>query len=100
MDHTKGSPVDPNLLYASARTHQWYDGTPHSSEFKRVWHFEPSLTDPDTVYAGIEDAAIFNTTDGGKSWNELPGLRGHGSAMAAGRRWDVCMPLCSTPNQR
>jgi photosystem II stability/assembly factor-like uncharacterized protein len=60
-------------------THQWYDGTAHPWEFKRVWHFEPSLDDPDTVYAGIEDAAIFKTTDGGTSWAELPGLRGHGS---------------------
>src|SRR5262249_30584701 len=49
-------------------THQWYDGTPHPWEFKRVWHLEPSLTDPDTVYAGVEDAAMFRTTDGGKSW--------------------------------
>src|SRR6201987_5464016 len=64
-------------------THQWYDGTPHPYEFKRVWHIEPSLTDPDTVYAGVEDAAIFQTTDGGSSWHELPGLRGHGS----GPRW-------------
>ena len=111
MYHIKGSPADPNRLYASQSTgwhgqmvqrsddggatwnpidnkfayegatgtHQWYDGTPHPWEFKRVWHFEPSLTDPDTVYAGIEDAAIFKTTDGGKSWNELPGLRGHGT---------------------
>src|SRR5882762_5883338 len=60
-------------------THQWYDGTPHPWEFKRVWHIEPSLTDPDTVYAGVEDAALFKTTDGGRNWNELPGLRGHGS---------------------
>ncbi len=109
--HIKGSPVDPNRLYASQSsgwfgqiiqrsddggatwnpvdnkfaydgvpgTHQWYDGTPHPWEFKRVWHLEPSLTDPDTVYAGIEDAALFKSTDGGKSWNELSGLRGHGS---------------------
>src|SRR5690242_14940103 len=113
--HVKGSPADPNRIYASQSsawfgqlvqrsddggktwnavgnkfvydgvpgTHQWYDGTPHPWEFKRVWHFEPSLTDPDTVYAGIEDAAIFQTTDGGKNWQELPGLRGHGS----GPRW-------------
>ena len=60
-------------------THQWYDGTPHPWEFKRVWHLEPSLTDPDTVYAGVEDAALFRSTDGGKSWQELSGLRGHGS---------------------
>jgi photosystem II stability/assembly factor-like uncharacterized protein len=40
---------------------------------------EPSLSDPDTVYAGVEDAALFRTTDGGKSWQELPGLREHGS---------------------
>jgi photosystem II stability/assembly factor-like uncharacterized protein len=111
MYHMKGSPVDPNRLYASQSsgwfgqiiqrsddggatwnpvdnkfaydgvpgTHQWYDGTPHPWEFKRVWHLEPSLTDPDTVYAGIEDAALFKSTDGGRSWIELSGLRGHGS---------------------
>ncbi len=56
-------------------THQWYDGTQHPWEFKRVWHLEPSPTDPDTVYAGIEDAALFRTTDAGQTWHELPGLR-------------------------
>jgi photosystem II stability/assembly factor-like uncharacterized protein len=60
-------------------THQWYDGTPHPWEFKRVWHLEPSLNDPDTVYAGVEDAALFCSSDGGQTWRELPGLRGHGS---------------------
>ncbi len=60
-------------------THQWYDGTQHPWEFKRVWHLEPSLTDPETVYAGVEDAALFRSTDGGQSWHELSGLRGHGS---------------------
>jgi hypothetical protein len=109
--HVKGSPADPNRLYASQSsgwfgqliqrsndggktwepvdnkfvydgvpgTHKWYDGTPHPWEFKRVWHLEPSLTDPDTVYAGVEDAALFRTMDGGKSWQELPGMRGHGT---------------------
>jgi photosystem II stability/assembly factor-like uncharacterized protein len=109
--HVKGSPVNPNRLYASQSTgwfgqliqrsddggvtwnpvsnqfnyagvpgtHQWYDGTPHPWEFKRVWHLEPSLSDPDTVYAGVEDAALFRSTDGGASWVELPGLRGHGT---------------------
>jgi len=109
--HVKGSPADPNRLYASQcsgwfgqliqrsddggktwepvdnkfvydgvpGTHKWYDGTPHPWEFKRVWHLEPSLTDPDTVYAGVEDAALFRTMDGGKSWQELPGMRGHGT---------------------
>ena len=111
MYHLKGSPVDPDRLYASQTsgwfgqliqrssdgsktwepmgnkfvydgvpgTHQWYDGTPHPWEFKRVWHLEPSLTDPDTVYAGVEDAALFRTTDGGQTWHELKGLREHGS---------------------
>jgi photosystem II stability/assembly factor-like uncharacterized protein len=60
-------------------THQWYDGTAHPWEFKRVWHLEPSLTDPDTVYAGIEDAALFKSSDGGKGWQEVSGLRKHGS---------------------
>lgn len=113
--HLKGSPADPNRIYASqasdwfgqvihrsddggqtwetvgnrfayegeAGTHQGYDGTPHPWEFKRVWHLEPSLSDPDTVYAGVEDAALFRSTDGGQSWQELPGLRGHGS----GPKW-------------
>src|SRR5215467_8041681 len=61
-------------------THQWYDGTQHPWEFARVWHLEPSPTDPDTVYAGFEDAALFRSTDGGQTWRELPGLRTHQSA--------------------
>jgi len=113
--HIKGSPVDPNRLYASQSsswfgqvvqrssdggktwetvgnqfaydgipgTHQWYDGTPHPWEFKRVWHFEPSLTDAETVYAGVEDAAMFKSTDGGQTWKELSGLREHGT----GPKW-------------
>jgi photosystem II stability/assembly factor-like uncharacterized protein len=137
MYHVKGSPADPNRLYASQSsgwfgqiiqrsddggktwhqpgtpvgetpasgppkpasnkfvydasdesgkpltTHQWYDGTQHPWEFKRVWHLEPSLQDPDTVYAGVEDAALFRSTDGGQNWTELPGLRGHGT----GPKW-------------
>lgn len=105
--HLKGSPVDPNRIYAAQSsgwfgqkiqrsddggktwspvgsefnydgvpgTHQWYDGTQHPWEFKRVWHLEPSLTAPDVVYAGVEDAALFRSTDGGQSWQELPALR-------------------------
>jgi BNR/Asp-box repeat protein len=122
MYHLKGSPVDPNRIYASQTsgwfgqiiqrsddggktwnppgggptttpegmpqgesnkfvyegevgTHKWYDGTQHPWEFKRVWHLEPSLTEPDTVYAGVEDAALFQSTDGGKTWKEFPALR-------------------------
>jgi photosystem II stability/assembly factor-like uncharacterized protein len=122
MYHLKGSPVEPNRIYASQTsgwfgqivqrsddggktwatpggeqtptpgempkgqsnrfvyegevgTHKWYDGSQHPWEFKRIWHLEPSLTDADTVYAGAEDAAIFQSTDGGNSWRELPGLR-------------------------
>jgi photosystem II stability/assembly factor-like uncharacterized protein len=60
-------------------THQWYDGTQHPWEFKRVWHLEPSPKDPNLVYAGVEDAAIFRSTDGGMNWQELSGLRGHGT---------------------
>jgi hypothetical protein len=76
-----------NFVYDAAAapltTHQWYDGTQHPWEFKRVWHLEPSLTDPDTVYAGVEDAALFISRDGGENWKELPGLRGHGT----GPKW-------------
>jgi photosystem II stability/assembly factor-like uncharacterized protein len=64
-------------------THQSIDGTQQPWAFKRVWHLEPSLKDPDTVYAGVEAAALFRTTDGGKTWQELAGLRGHGS----GPKW-------------
>jgi photosystem II stability/assembly factor-like uncharacterized protein len=60
-------------------THQHYDGSQRPWEFKRVWHLEPSHSDPDAVYAGVEDAALFRTTDGGRSWHELAGLRGHGT---------------------
>jgi len=109
--HLKGSPADPDRIYASQSTswfgqliqrsddggrtwapvgnrfayatetgtHQWYDGTPHPWEFARVWHLEPSLSDPDTVYAGVEDAAMFKSIDGGAEWNEVPGLREHGT---------------------
>jgi photosystem II stability/assembly factor-like uncharacterized protein len=77
---TTWNAVDNTFQYDGVPgTHQWYDGTPHPWEFKRIWHLEPSLTDPDVVYAGAEDAALFKTTDGGKSWVELSGLRKHGS---------------------
>jgi photosystem II stability/assembly factor-like uncharacterized protein len=110
--HVKGSPVDPNRIYAAQNTgwfgqiiqrsddggktwnpvgnkfayegatgsHLWYDGTPRPWEFKRVWHLEPSLTDPDVVYAGVEDASLFRSTDGGQNWQELPSLRQHATA--------------------
>jgi photosystem II stability/assembly factor-like uncharacterized protein len=68
-----------------AGTHQWYDGRPHPWEFKRVWHIEPSPSDPDVAYAGVEDAALFRTTDGARTWHELPGLRSvDGSKWAPG----------------
>jgi hypothetical protein len=77
-------PVGNQFVYEGVvGTHQWYDGTPHPWEFARVWHLEPSWTDPDLVYAGVEDAALFRSSDAGVSWQELPGLRGHGS----GSRW-------------
>jgi len=112
--HLKGSPAEPDRLYASQTsgwfgqmiqrsdnggktwepvgnefnydgvpgTHQWYDGTQHPWEFKRIWHLEPSPADPDTVYAGAEDAALFKTTDGARTWQELPGVR-----SAKGHLW-------------
>jgi hypothetical protein len=77
-------PVGNKFAYeGETGTHQWYDGTPHPWEFKRVWHLEPSLADPDVVYAGVEDAALFRSSDGGLTWGELPGLRNHGS----GSKW-------------
>ena len=82
-------PVGNKFVYDSSpktgkplTTHQWYDGTPHPWEFKRVWHLEPSLNDSDTVYAGVEDAALFRSTDGGETWQEIPGLRGHGTGAS------------------
>jgi hypothetical protein len=61
-------------------THLWYDGTPRPFEFKRIWHLEPSPGEPDVVYAGAEDAALFRSADAGNSWEELPALRTHASA--------------------
>jgi photosystem II stability/assembly factor-like uncharacterized protein len=112
--HMKGSPVNPDRLYASQSsgwfgqiiqrsedggktwaptgkdfvydgvpgTHQWYDGTPHPWEFARVWHLEPSPVDAETVYAGVEDAALFKSTDGGGTWKELSGLREHSTGAS------------------
>jgi photosystem II stability/assembly factor-like uncharacterized protein len=80
-------PVGNKFAYeGTPGTHMWYDGTPHPWEFKRVWHIEPSITDPDTIYAGVEDAAFFRSTDAGATWHELAGLRTHpsGSNWAPG----------------
>jgi photosystem II stability/assembly factor-like uncharacterized protein len=77
------NPVGNKFAYdGDPGTHLWYDGTPHPWEFKRVWHVEPSLSDPDTVYAGVEDAAFFRSSDGGQTWHELPSLRSQ-----QGSRW-------------
>jgi photosystem II stability/assembly factor-like uncharacterized protein len=77
------APVGNKFAYDGVPgTHQWYDGTQHPWEFKRVWHLEPSLDDPDTVYAGAEDAALFRSADGGQTWGELPALR-----AAKGNLW-------------
>jgi hypothetical protein len=74
------NPVGNEFRYdGEAGTHQWYDGTSRPWEFTRVWHLEPALDDPDVVYAGVEDAALFRSGDGGLTWQELAGLRGHGS---------------------
>jgi photosystem II stability/assembly factor-like uncharacterized protein len=78
-------PVGKEFAYdGDPGTHQFFDGTQVPWEFKRVWHLEPSLSDPDLVYAGIEDAGLFRTTDGGTSWHELPGLRAHGTGPSWG----------------
>ncbi len=77
------TPVGNDFGYqGETGTHQWYDGTPHPWEFARVWHLEPSPTDPDLVYAGVEDAALFVSADGGESWEEKPALRTHPSGPA------------------
>src|SRR3981081_4485448 len=75
-----GDPVGNQFAYDGVPgTHQWYDGSLKPWEFKRVWHLEPSLNDPDTVYAGVGDAALFRSPEGGGSWQELRGLREHGT---------------------
>ncbi|MFZ6027194.1 MAG: WD40/YVTN/BNR-like repeat-containing protein [Chloroflexota bacterium] len=76
-------PVGNQFIYEGVPgTHQWYDGTQHPWEFARVWYLEPSLNDPDTLYAGVEDAALFRSSDGGQTWQELSGLR-----SAKGHLW-------------
>jgi hypothetical protein len=75
------NPVGNEFAYqGEPGPHQWYDGTPHPWEFARVWHLEPSLSDPDVVWAGVEDAALFRSTDGGSSWHEMAGMRTQPSA--------------------
>jgi hypothetical protein len=83
MPATESNKFSYDTTFKPLTTHQWYDGTQHPWEFKRVWHLEPSPTDPDTVYAGVEDAALFKSTDGGKNWKELSALRGH----PTGAKW-------------
>jgi len=74
------SPVGNDVTYPFVPgTLSWYDGTPQPWDFVRVWHLEPSPHEVDTVYAGVEDAALFRSTDGGGSWQELAGLREHGT---------------------
>lgn len=78
------NPVGNDFAYQSdTGDHLWYDGTLRPWEFKKVWHLEPSPDDIDTVYAGVEDAALFRSTDGGETWTELTGLRTHPS----GPKW-------------
>jgi photosystem II stability/assembly factor-like uncharacterized protein len=68
--------VDNQFAYeGNPGTHQSFDGSQHPWEFTRVWNLQPSLSDSETVYAGVEDAALFVSRDGGKSWQELSGLR-------------------------
>ena len=83
MPMTESNKFTYNAIEKPLTTHQWYDGTQHPWEFKRVWHMEPSKTNANTLYAGVEDAALFKSTDGGSSWQELSGLRGHGT----GSKW-------------
>ncbi len=105
--HAQGREQQVRLRVAANRrtsdTHQWYDGTQHPWEFKRVWHLEPSLTDPDIVYAGVEDAALFRSTDGGKTWQEFPGLRGTaqgpGSPAPAACACTPSFSIRSNPNR-
>lgn len=94
-------PVDNKFTYeGTVGQHLWYDGTPHPWEFKRIWSLEPSLGDPDTIYAGAEDAALFRSTDGGASWHELPGLRQHetGSQWAPGAGGMCLHTILQDPN--
>ena len=36
---------------------------------ENVWHIEPGRSDePDVVYAGVDPAALFRSSDGGNSW--------------------------------
>jgi photosystem II stability/assembly factor-like uncharacterized protein len=68
--------VGNNFTYVGdPGTHQWYDGTQKPWVFKRIWSLTPSLFDAETVYAGAEDAALFKSTDGGQTWQELADLR-------------------------
>src|SRR5207302_7779632 len=150
--HMKGSPADPNRLYASQTsgwfgqiiqrscdggktwetpgggmtktpegmpagesnkfvydsspdtgkpltTHQWYDGTQHPWEFKRVWHLEPSLTDPDTAYAGVEDAGLFRTATAARRGRSSPGCAATARGPSGSRARAACAstPSCSIP---
>jgi len=59
------------------------EGSPHYSEesgFKlnRIWQIVPGHpSQPDTLYAGVDEAGLFVSHDGGATWEEVPGLNQH-----------------------
>ena len=44
----------------------------------RIWHIEPGRAEePGTLFAGVQPAALFKSTDGGATWLEVEGLGKH-----------------------
>ena len=82
-----------------SRTHQWYDGTPHPWEFKRVWqpgafsHRIPMLC---TAASRMRRCSAH---EDGQQLARATGTEGHGSGSQWATRAEACVSTqsCSIP---
>ncbi len=84
----KWQPVEAGPSFPKPRvfdyeTFQWVSNetqNPHNMLYSlnRIWHLAPGAPmQPNTVYAGTEEAALFVSHDRGMTWEELEGLTNH-----------------------
>ena len=66
--HTWDEPQEQNIKFPAAS----------GLELKQIWQIAPGREDePGTLYCGVEPAALFRSTDLGKSWSVVRGLLDH-----------------------
>ena len=71
---------DLGKTWEQSRTQPRFSNKPEYAEHdgstvSRIWHIEPGLpSEPNTLYVGVQPAAIFKSTDSGVTWQEVEGL--------------------------